>query len=80
MPTWFSSINISKFLLIPIFVEYLFSIVKNGRSLPDVVGLGLIWLYGISTFVGYLIPNHFYTHILNIYNLVLLGFMPYQTV
>ena len=31
---------------------------------------GLVWLYGISTIVGYLIPNPLYTDILNIYDLV----------
>ena len=41
----------------------------------------LIWLfgfYGISTFLGYLMPNPLYTYILNIYDLVWLGFMAYQ--
>ena len=41
----------------------------------------MIWLvgfYGISTIVGYLMPNPFYTFILNIYDLVGLGFMAYQ--
>ena len=28
---------------------------------------GLIWFYGISTTVGYLMPNPFYTYILNIW-------------
>ena len=28
--------------------------------------LGLAWLYGISTIVGYLMPNPLYTYILNI--------------
>ena len=34
--------------------------------------------YGISTIVGYLIPNPLYTHISNIYDLIWLGFMTYQ--
>ena len=34
--------------------------------------------YGISNIVGYLMANPLYTYILNIYNLVWLGFMPYQ--
>ena len=42
----------------------------------------LVWLVllfnGISTFVGYLMPNPLYTYILNIYDLVWLGFMAYQ--
>ena len=37
---------------------------------------GLVWFYGISTIVGYLMPNPFYT---NIYDLVWLGFMAYQS-
>ena len=36
------------------------------------------WLYGISTIVGYLMPDPFYTDILNIYDLDWLGFMVYQ--
>ena len=34
--------------------------------------------YGISTIVGYLMPNPLYTYILNIYDLVWMGFMAYQ--
>ena len=37
-----------------------------------------VGFYGISTIVGYLLPNHFYTYILDIYDLVWLGFMAYQ--
>ena len=40
--------------------------------------LNLVWFYGISTIVGYLMPNLLYTYILNIYNLVWLSFMAYQ--
>ena len=36
---------------------------------------GLVGFYGISTIVGYLMPNPLYTYILNIYDL---GFMAYQ--
>ena len=38
----------------------------------------LIWFYGISTIVGYLMPNLLCTYILNIYDLVWLWFMAYQ--
>ena len=31
---------------------------------------GLVSFYGISTIVGYSMPNPFYTHILDIYGLV----------
>ena len=31
----------------------------------------MIWLYAISTIVGYLMPNPLYTYILNIWDLVL---------
>ena len=34
--------------------------------------------YGISTIVGYLMPNPLYTNILDIYDLVWLSFMAYQ--
>ena len=40
--------------------------------------ISLVWLYGISTIVGYLMPNPLYTYILNIYDLVWLAFMAYQ--
>ena len=35
--------------------------------------VGLVWFYSISTIVGYLIPNPFYSYILNIYDLVWFG-------
>ena len=40
--------------------------------------VGLVWFYGISTIVGYLMPNPFYTYILNMYDLVWFAFMAYQ--
>ena len=42
------------------------------------IGFGLVVFYGISTIVGYLVPIPLYTYILNIYDLVWLGFMAYQ--
>ena len=42
-----------------------------------IIWLDLIWFYGISTIVDYLMPNSDYTYILNIYDLVGLGFMAY---
>ena len=42
------------------------------------IGFGFGRVYGISTIVGYLMPNLLYTYILNIYDLVLVGFMAYQ--
>ena len=42
------------------------------------IWFGLVGLYGISTIVGYLMPYPLYTYILNIYDLVWLGFMVYQ--
>ena len=42
------------------------------------IWFGLVWFYGISTIVGYLMPNPLYTYILNIYDLVWFGFMAYQ--
>ena len=41
---------------------------------------GLVWFYGISTIVGYLMPNPLYTYILNIYDLVWLGFNGISTI
>ena len=34
------------------------------------IGFGLVGIYGISTIVGYQMPNPLYTYILNIYDLV----------
>ena len=42
------------------------------------IWLGLIGFYGVSTIVGYLMPNPLYTYILDICGLVGLGFMAYQ--
>ena len=43
-------------------------------------GFGLVGFYGISTIVGNLMPNpvYIYIYILNIQDLVWLGFMAYQ--
>ena len=38
----------------------------------------MVWFYGISTIVGYLMPNSLYTYILNIYDLV--GFYGISTI
>ncbi len=38
----------------------------------------LVRFYGISTIVGYLIPNPLYTYISNILDFIRLGFMAYQ--
>ena len=37
-----------------------------------------VWFYGISSIVGYLMPNPVHTYILDIYDLVWFGFMAYQ--
>ena len=47
------------------------------REKRDPFWLGLVWFglvgfYGISTIVGYLMPNLLYAYILNIYDLVCL--------
>ena len=44
----------------------------------EYIGFGLVGFYAISTIVGYIMPNNLYTYILNIYDLVWLGFMAYQ--
>ena len=40
--------------------------------------IGLVWFYGISTIIGYLMPNSLYTYTLNIYDLV--GFYGISTI
>ena len=42
------------------------------------IWFGLVWFNGISTIIGYLMPNLLYAYILNIYDLVWFGFMAYQ--
>ena len=44
----------------------------------EYTGFGLVGFYGISTIVGYLMPNSLYTNISNILDLVWLVFMAYQ--
>ena len=39
---------------------------------------GLVGFYGISIIVGHLMPNPFYTYILDMYDLVWLGFIAYN--
>ena len=34
-----------------------------------IIGLGLFWFYGISSIVGYFMPNTIYSYILDIYDL-----------
>ena len=43
------------------------------------IGFGLVGFYDISNIVGNLMPNPLYTYIFNIYDLVWLAFMAYQT-
>ena len=42
------------------------------------LGFDLIGFYGISTNIGYLMLNPFYTYISNIYDLIWFAFMTYQ--
>ena len=41
---------------------------------------GFVGFYGVSTIVGYLMPNPSHTYIFNTYDFVWLGFMAYQPV
>ena len=41
------------------------------------IWFGFVWIYGISTIVGYLMPNHLFTYILKIYDLIWFGLMAY---
>ena len=40
----------------------------------------MVWFDGISTIVGYLMPNPLYTYILNIYDLDWVGFYGISTI
>ena len=52
--------NSSKYCSVSVTIQYILGQSKRGDS--------LVWsgFYGISTIVGYLMPNVFYTYILNI--------------
>ena len=41
---------------------------------------GLVWFYGIAIFVGYLMPTPLYTYILNMNDLVWVGFYGISTI
>ena len=51
---------------------------KQDLAYLKYIWFGLVGFYGISTIAGYLMPNLVYTYILDIYDLVWLGFMAYQ--
>ena len=55
-----------------------FSKSQNTKNQQNCIWFGLIGFYGISTIVGYLIPDPLYTYILNIYDLLWFAFMAYQ--
>ena len=57
---------------------YMFDIGLRQRASIYSKMIGFVGFYGISTIVGYLMPNLLYTYILNTYDLVWLGFMVYQ--
>ena len=59
------------FLLIPKSPHILYTYIWNIYD--------LVWFYGMSTIVGYLMPNPFYTYISNIYDWAWLDFMAYQS-
>ena len=48
------------------------------QEITSQIYLSWVGFYGTSTIVGYLMPNPLYTYILDIYDLVSLGFMAYQ--
>ena len=53
---------------------------KSQANNNSFIWFGLVGFYGISTIVGYLMPNPLYTYILDIYDLVWLCFEAYQPV
>ena len=55
-------------------------IMDSRSSLTTTIMLSLVWFYGISPRVGYVMPNLVYTYILDIYGWLVgyLGFMAYQ--
>ena len=63
---------VSYLMLNPLYI-YIYIYIYIYKIWFDLVGF-----YGISTIVGYLMLNPLYTYVLNIYDLVWLGFMAYQ--
>ena len=55
----------------------LFNAKSSSYMYIQYIWFGLVWLYGRSTIVDYLMPNPHYTYILNIY-MVWFCFMVYQ--
>ena len=56
----------------------LFNVKSSFYKYIKYVRFGLVGFYGISTLESYLMPNPLFTYVLNIYDLVWLGFMAYQ--
>ena len=56
------------------------NLIQVELGITPLVWFGLVWFgfYGLSTIVAYLMGNPLYKYILNIYDLVGLGFMAYQ--
>ena len=65
-------------IIIIILNKQLFNVKSSLYIYIKYIWFELVGFYGISTFVGYLMPNPLYTYILNIYDFVWLGFMVYQ--
>ena len=75
------NLNIKTFMVtINLIVHYptALKLIGNILTLKSINQLYKFSIYGISTIVGYLMPNLLYTYILNIYDLVGLAFMAYQ--
>ena len=62
----------------PMYVDYINILNKYILNIYDLVWLGLVGFYGISTIVGHLLPNLLYTCILDISDLVWFGFKAYH--
>ena len=58
-----------------------FIVLEGGRrNKHHNIDLDLVWFYDITTIVGRLMQNQFYTNFFNIYDLVWLAFLAYQPV
>ena len=77
LSTSFTKLNNLYYLWPTIIVLYIHILIKSTIYIyiyTQMVGwFGLVWFYGTSTFVGYLMPNPINTYIFNTYNLVWFG-------
>ena len=63
----------------PLYTEYILNIYLYWIYIEYILNIyDFVWFYGKSIIIDYLMPSPLYTYMLNIYDLLWLGFMAYQ--